>query len=699
MSLEPLRILLVEDDEDDYVIVRDLLSERRRMPFSLEWVTTYDEALAAVARGLHDIYLIDFRLGMHDGLELVRAAIASGCMAPMILLTGQDDDATDAAALAAGAADYLVKGQLDARTLERSIRYAHSQARTLAALRASEDALRELNAELERRVAERAAEVIQRTEMIDRAGDAIIIRGFTTNEIRYWNRGAQQLYGWTADEAYGKLIHTLLQTVFPRPIEEILAAFGRDGTWEGELIHTCRDGRRVAVLSRWTLERDAAGRPVGFLEINTDISARKQLEAQIQQSAARATALADLSRALAETGLEAQPLLDIIARRMTELVGDTCVINMLSADGQWLEPAAVYHVDAEGAAFIRDLIASVPYRVGEGMAGQVAQTGQAMLVPVIPPEQAHARIKGSYRPFLDRFGMSSLLIVPLRARGRILGTLGLSRDRPGRPYTTDDQVFLLDLADRAGLAIENARLFLEAQRSSVEAERANRAKSEFLSNMSHELRTPLNAILGFTGTLLMKLPGPLNAAQEKQLTTVQTSANHLLALINDILDLAKIESGKVEISLETVFCQEVIAEVEATLRPMAERKGLAFVVRAPTEPIGIMSDRRALSQILINLTNNAIKFTDAGEVRIELEREAAAAVVRVVDSGIGISAEDQTHLFQEFARVGSTRSRQREGTGLGLRLARRLAELLGGKLDVQSDLGVGSTFTLLIPGA
>jgi signal transduction histidine kinase len=337
-------------------------------------------------------------------------------------------------------------------------------------------------------------------------------------------------------------------------------------------------------------------------------------------------------------------------------------------------------------------------------------------VPELPLEQIRAQVKPEYRPYLDRFGMASVLIVPVRARGRILGTLGLSRDRPGNAYTQDDQIFLQDLADRAGMAIENARLFAQAQESRDEAERSNRAKSEFLSGMSHELRTPLNAILGFTGTMLMRLPGPLTTDQEKQLNIVQSSGKHLLSLINDILDLAKIESGKVELRLEPVICQAVLDEVAASLRPLAEQKGLRLCVVAPDTPLSVRSDRRALGQILINLVNNAIKFTDAGEVAVSVRTEdrglrteneqtllspqpsvLVAFVVR--DTGIGIRPDDLVRLFREFGRVDSDAVRAREGTGLGLRLSLRLAELLGGRIEVASEYGVGSTFTLLLPGA
>lgn len=218
--------------------------------------------------------------------------------------------------------------------------------------------------------------------------------------------------------------------------------------------------------------------------------------------------------------------------------------------------------------------------------------------------------------------------------------------------------------------------------------------------MSHELRTPLNAIIGFTGTLLMRLPGPLTNDQEKQLRTMQGSAKHLLSLINDLLDLAKIESGKVELHREPVLCQSVIHEVAAALRPSAETKGLVFVVTVPETDLVIHTDRRALSQILLNLANNAIKFTDKGQVKLELDQRQTdgrrRTEIHVADTGIGIRPADQTKLFQAFTQVDASTRRRHEGSGLGLYLSQKLAELLGGSISFKSEYGKGSSFTLTL---
>jgi len=232
----------------------------------------------------------------------------------------------------------------------------------------------------------------------------------------------------------------------------------------------------------------------------------------------------------------------------------------------------------------------------------------------------------------------------------------------------------------------------------LELAEASRMKSAFIANMSHELRTPLNAIIGFTGALLMKLPGPLTTEQDKQLTTIRSSARHLLSLINDILDVAKIEAGKVTLSLETIACQNLVRDVAETLRPLAQQKGLALEVELAPQAITLDTDRRALTQILINLANNAIKFTEKGTVRISLVQRIddghAITEFSVADSGAGIRAEDQAKLFQAFSQLDSTSTRHAEGAGLGLYLCQNLANLIGGSLFFSSDFGHGSTFTL-----
>jgi len=229
------------------------------------------------------------------------------------------------------------------------------------------------------------------------------------------------------------------------------------------------------------------------------------------------------------------------------------------------------------------------------------------------------------------------------------------------------------------------------------AQAADRIKSAFLATMSHELRTPLNSIIGFTGIMLQELAGPLNAEQRKQMTMVQNSSRHLLALINDVLDISKIEAGQLELSLTTFELRPSIEKMVSLVSPMAEKKGIDLKLEI-TDDIGTANtDQRRLEQVILNLLNNAVKFTEKGYVRIICRTEDDHYLLTVSDTGIGMHPEELSDIFQPFHQIDTGLSRKHEGTGLGLSICKKLSDLMGGTIAVESRWGQGSTFTVRFP--
>jgi signal transduction histidine kinase len=250
---------------------------------------------------------------------------------------------------------------------------------------------------------------------------------------------------------------------------------------------------------------------------------------------------------------------------------------------------------------------------------------------------------------------------------------------------------------RDNLEIKVAERTQELQEANKQLKELDRLKSEFVAMMSHELRTPLNSIIGFTGILRQGLAGPMNDEQLKQLGMVQFSAKHLLGLINDLLDLSRIESGRMEVEHESFALEEVVGEVAQSLEPLAQQKKLTLESQLDPPAIALRGDRKKTFQILLNLANNAVKFTERGGVHIGVRADAASVTIDVIDTGIGIKPESMANLFEAFRQVDGSARRTYEGTGLGLYLCRKLASLLGGRIHAESEFGAGSRFTVTLP--
>jgi signal transduction histidine kinase len=335
-----------------------------------------------------------------------------------------------------------------------------------------------------------------------------------------------------------------------------------------------------------------------------------------------------------------------------------------------------------------------PVRIGEGAMGQAAETRTPVQIPDIDATDAYT---GRLRAQLDRAGLKALLAVPLLREDRVLGTLLVARKTPGEfpPGTVE---LLGTFAAQSALAIHNARLFREIEEKGRELAQANQHKSEFLANMSHELRTPLNAVIGFSEVLGEEMFGELNEKQSEYVDDIHTSGRHLLSLINDILDLSKIEAGRMELDVTTFDIREALGNALTLVGERAARGGIVLESEIEESLADMTGDERKVKQILLNLLSNAVKFTpEGGRVTLTAKAADVALVIAVRDTGVGISAEDQEHIFEEFRQVGTDYARKVEGTGLGLTLTRRFVELHGGEIAVESEPGAGSEFLITLP--
>ena len=418
----------------------------------------------------------------------------------------------------------------------------------------------------------------------------------------------------------------------------------------------------------------------------------KELEArtgELSRSVEQLMALGEVSRAVSST-LDVETVLNTIVSRASQLAGAAgCSIYEYDEGAEQFELRATHNYDAEFVEALR----AAPLRKGEGLMGRAAEMREPIQIPDITQPGAY---QSSVRDTLIRFGYRALLSVPLLREDQIIGSLSFNRKAPGEfpPEVVD---VLRTFATQSALAIQNARLFREIADKSRQLEAASRHKSEFLANMSHELRTPLNAIIGFSEVLAERMFGDVNDKQAEYLQDILESGRHLLSLINDILDLSKIEAGHMELEPADFDLPSAIDNALTLVRERATRRGITLGSTID-ERLGLIhGDERKVKQVLLNLLSNALKFTpEGGRIDVGARLQDGVAEVSVADTGIGIAPVDQEAVFEEFRQVGAV-ERKAEGTGLGLALARKFVELHGGRIWVQSEVGRGSTFTFKLP--
>ena len=408
---------------------------------------------------------------------------------------------------------------------------------------------------------------------------------------------------------------------------------------------------------------------------------------QLARSVSELEALGEVSRAIGST-LDLRAVLDSI-------LAHACQLADSGGGAIYVYDPVRRQFDLEaGYRMGEDLIAAVrehPIRLGDALIGQCAERREAVQIDDLTKAPPH--------PLFDlhlQAGVRALLAVPLVHQHELIGALVVRRKRVGA--FADDTVRLLQsFAAQSAVAIQNARLFRELEQKSREVEAASRHKSEFLANMSHELRTPLNAVLGYAELIQDGIYGEVPAKMQVVLERIQANGRHLLGLINDVLDLSKIEAGQLKLETADYALRDVVQTVQATTESLAAAKKLGLRIELPDVLPPARGDERRIAQVLLNLVGNAIKFTEAGEVIVSVAVDETTFEIAVTDTGPGIPADEQQKIFEEFHQIDSSATRKKGGTGLGLAISKRIVELHGGRIWVESEPGRGSSFRFVIP--
>jgi PAS domain S-box-containing protein len=532
--------------------------------------------------------------------------------------------------------------------------------------------------------------VSQQAALLDLAPSAILVRDLYTSTISFWNEGAEELYGWSRNEAIGRNSHDLLNVQFGEPTEVIGARLIATGRWEGEIEHTRRDGGRVVVASRWALLRGPGDEPRAILEINTDITPRKQAEVEV------ATALAAQRAAnerLAETLAGRDALLSLARRLSVEdssaqvlVAALTTAVNLLGGDD-----ASLARWDDTRRVLVQAASLSSNDQNGTVLDLEYSAIGQAV--------QAHRPIVRNFGPWepagqTPSDAQGAVVAVPLLHEGQVLGTLCVTTRDSGRRFTETDAETLELLAGIVAAALATSEAF-ERQRQAVQQLKdLNQAKSDFVSIVSHEFRTPLTGIQGFSEAIRDEA---LEPDEVRELAgDINVEARRLGRMIGEMLDLDRMESGKMMLHRAPVQLNLIITEVAERLRSGAPHHTLTLRLD-PNLPT-LLGDRDKLTQVMLNLLNNAIKYApDGGQVIVSSAADAKMVHVQVQDQGVGVTPDTLESIFEHYTRVESERSQSIQGTGLGLPIVRQIAELHGGRAWAEVAPDRGSIFHVTLP--
>lgn len=723
-----LHLLIVEDVMTD-VELMVLALEAASITFTYDPTDSLSDCQQLLQQKTYDAVLADYRLPQFTAHEVLGILRQSGQEIPLILVTGSLGEESAIDCIKAGMTDYVLKDRLFRlpMVLARSLQEFELRRQQQAAVAQSQRQAQQQA--IINRIIQAMRGTLALDEMLQTTANmlhealnvtrCLIFQPAAQRQmsVRYCSKATpelEQLIGlhWGMFNYYTEPLTQGNQVFLCRidptlapEVQSVASQFGIRAILMTPLIYQ-QEYLGGICLHQCDREREWTADEISLVKVISDQCAiaihQAQLFHQVQQQAARERTLNLISRAL-NSSLNPEYILQEIVRLTGECFGvDRVIIYAIGAEQvqvatEWRASDSVFSVlgfKSPRSAWldILSLESSLVRQDGIFHAPDFSKIPQ-------PPDQLELS---------QQMQNLSMLSVPIFIRDQLFGGISLQTTVVHRTFTEEEIHLLEGIADKAAIALYNAQSYerleelvkqrtQELEQEKLLSDAANRAKSEFLSNMSHELRTPLTGILGFSSILLEQIFGPLNAKQQQYVEGIHTSGKHLLELINDLLDLTKIEAGKEDLILERLLVEEVGQACLSLFRERCFQRGLQLSLEIAPDVSTCIADRRRLKQILVNLLSNAVKFTDTGSVTLRVKQTEQTIEFSVIDTGIGIATADQSSIFQPFQQLDSSLSRKYEGTGLGLALSRKLARLHGGDITLQSELGRGSCFTLHLP--
>jgi PAS domain S-box-containing protein len=707
------KILLVEDDPDDYLLTLDMLTEAKGAGFELLWASNYDEALELLDIEDLDAILVDYQLGSYTGLDYVQEAAARGCKAPMIVLTGQGSYEVDLQAMQMGAVDYLLKGQINSGLLERTIRYAIERTHAQEALKKAHDELEQrvqertqellkANQELQNEIAERRkmeAQMMVLTKALESADTGIFITD-QKGKIMWSNPAFSRMTGYSTEEVIHKNPRFLSSGLHDINFYETLWETITSGmVWRGETINRRSDNSLYIEEQTITPVKDDRGNISHFIAIKQDITERKQAESLIKQNATRAGTLAEMSRVLVEAGPDYQAIINVVARYTSEMIGDSCLVFVPAEGRQRVNYTAFYHPAPEASSTLEEILQS-PIPTNEGILADVLQIGRTVLKEVNTERQALQLLPiPAFKYYLQQFGVASVIGVPLRTHGSMIGALALFRHQPDKAYTVEDEFFLQSLADRAALAIANARLYSDLEtalqeeqsmrRQLVQAEKHS-AMSRMVASVAHELNNPIQTIQNCLYLIQQDLPpDPIESSFIQMALSESKRMSNLVTQLREIYRPSKAEP------MVPLDIGILLEDIHALLTPHLQHEQVVWKSAPLPNQLRVAGIADQIKQVFLNICLNAVEAMqpEGGTIFVEgcLEESKNRLGISFKDTGLGINQENLSQVFEPFFTTKDS------GTGLGLSICYDIIERHGGEIIVKSELGKGAEFTVWLP--